>query len=452
MNKILVSDILKLCDAKLLYGRDNLECNNFSKDTREINKDDVYVGIKGEKFDGNLFYNDAFDKGASVCILEHIDNIEDKYKDKTIILVEDSIKCLQTLATYKRSLYNIPVVAVTGSVGKTSTKDIIASVLSKKYNVLKTEGNNNNHIGLPLTILKLDNHEVLVVEMGMNNLGEISLLSKIASPTIGVITNVGTAHIGNLGSRENILKAKLEIIDGMDKNGILIVNNDNDLLTKINIGNKVINIGIDSKSDYNAKNIKEDIFSSTFEINNKNFGINVGSKVFVYNSLFAYAIGKCLNLTDEEIKRGIKDFKLSPHRQERKVTKDEVILIDDTYNANYDSMSSSLSLLGKTKNRKVAILGSMLELGEYSKDIHENIGKEVKLNNIDILVTVGNEAKYIAKEAIKNGFNEDKVYSFDKENETYSLLDKILIKDDIVLLKGSHSIELYKIVDYLMNK
>ena len=172
---IYVKDLIEVCNGKLLCGDIYLPLNNFSKDTRLINKDDVYIGIKGESFDGNKFYKDALDKGASVCILDNIDEIDDKYKDKSIVKVEDTIKAIGLLAKYKRSLYNIPVIAVTGSVGKTSTKDIIASVVSQKYKTLKTEGNNNNNIGLPLTILKLKDHEALVVEMGMNHFGEISL-------------------------------------------------------------------------------------------------------------------------------------------------------------------------------------------------------------------------------------------------------------------------------------
>ena len=212
---IYVKDIVNVCNAKLVCGNLDLVCNNFSKDTRTILKDDVYVAIRGEKYDGNDYYEDAFLKGASVCILDKLDldNFNyDKYSDKTVLLVNNTVECLQKIASYKRSLYDINVIAVTGSVGKTSTKDMIANVLKQKYRVLKTEGNNNNHIGLPLTILKLKDHEVLVVEMGMNHFDEIRLLSKIAKPNIAVITNIGTSHIGNLGSRENILKAKLEIL------------------------------------------------------------------------------------------------------------------------------------------------------------------------------------------------------------------------------------------------
>ena len=192
----------------------------------------MYLGIKGEKIIGNIYIVQAFLNGFFGCITDENVNEEiiNKYKEKVIIKVEYTIKAIQELAKYKRSLYDIPVIAVTGSVGKTSTKDIIANVLGQKYKVLKTEGNMNNHIGLPMTLLKLKDHTAVVVEMGMNHFGEISLLTNIAKPTGCVITNIGTSHIGNLGSRENILKAKLEILEGLDKNGFVLINNDNDLL------------------------------------------------------------------------------------------------------------------------------------------------------------------------------------------------------------------------------
>ena len=209
MKDITVKDIVNICRGKLICGDESIICREFKKDTRNIETGDVYVGIKGENFNGNTLYEKAFENGAEVCIISGVEAKE--YKGKTIIEVEDSINALQKIAEYKRSLYDIPVIAVTGSVGKTSTKDIIASVMSQKYKVLKTEGNMNNHIGLTITISKLEDHEAIVVEMGMDPAGEIRVLTNIAHPTMCVISNIGSSHIGNLGSRENILKAKLEI-------------------------------------------------------------------------------------------------------------------------------------------------------------------------------------------------------------------------------------------------
>ncbi len=263
MEKITVSEIQKICNAQIVCGNLKETLDNFKKDAREIQEGDTFVGIKGEKYNGSMFYEQAFSNGAKACIIDNIkidQNEVEKYKDKIIIQVEDTIKAIQEIAKAKRKKYNIPVIGVTGSVGKTSTKDIIASVMSKKYKTLKTIGNYNNHIGVPLTILRLENEESAVIEMGMNHLGEIRTLTNIAMPTMAVITNVGTAHIGVLGSRENILKAKLEILEGMEKEGIAVINNDNDLLHKWYIENKdtrnIMTYGIENESDIMAKNIE----------------------------------------------------------------------------------------------------------------------------------------------------------------------------------------------------
>lgn len=456
MHNLYVKDILDKCNGKLITGNKDLILTNFSKDTRVINKKDTYIAIKGEVFDGNKFIEEAFSKGASCCIVEHLNNIDiNKYKDKTIVQVKDSIKCLQTLAKYKRSLYNIPVVAITGSVGKTSTKDLVYEVVNKKYKTLKPTGNLNNHIGLPLTILGLKDHEALVVEMGMNHLKEISLLTNIAKPTIAIITNIGTAHIGNLGSRENILKAKLEITEALKPNSPLIINNDDDMLSKegpnLNKKYNLITIAIDNKSTYNATNIEDNVFSSTFNINNDKININVGSKAFIYNSLVAYAVGKILKIDSKDIIDAIAKFKLSPHRLEKKVSKTGITIIDDTYNANQDSMINSLSILSKVKNkRRVAILADILELGGYTEEIHENIGKKVSPNTLDILITVGENAKLIAKEAKKNNFKSTNIYTFKDYKDCLENVQTLLSKNDIVLVKGSHGMNLIKVVEELL--
>lgn len=213
MNKqITVKNILEITGGKLICGNENLICEKFSKDTRELNKGEIYVGLQGENFNGSTLYEEALQKGAIACLLQGVEipsKTIQKYPNATIILVENTVKALQQIATYKRSLYNIPVVAITGSVGKTSTKDMVASVLSKKYKVLKTIGNYNNEIGLPLTILSLTDEEIMVLEMGMNSFGEISVLTNIAKPDVAVITNIGTAHIGLLRVTRKHIKSKV---------------------------------------------------------------------------------------------------------------------------------------------------------------------------------------------------------------------------------------------------
>ena len=458
---IKVKDIIKICDAQLVYGNEEEICQNFSKDTREIKKDDVYTGIKGENFDGNALYEKALENGAKVCILENIEipeHIIERYKDRTIIKVKNTIKAIQEIATYKREMYNIPVIAVTGSVGKTSTKDILASVISKKYKVLKTQGNLNNHIGLPLTILKLKDHTAMVVEMGMNSLGEISVLSNIAKPTISVITNVGTAHIGILGSRENILKAKLEILEGMSKDGTLVINNDNDMLNNWNKNNNTYNVatfGINNDSDVMAKDIKFEEYSTEFLAITKNEELNVkvpvGGEHFVYNALCSIVVGKLLNIDNKEILKGIEEFELTKNRMEIKKNKNNVTIINDCYNANYDSMKASLEYLSKSKlKRKIAVLGDMLELGEYSKQLHEKVGVEVAKNKIDILITVGKEAKNILNKAISMGIEKENAYNFETNEQAIELLNKILKPEDIVLVKASNGMHFNKIIEKII--
>ena len=458
---ITVNDIIKICNAELIFGNKDEICENFSKDTREIQEGDVYIGIKGENFDGNDFYEKALENGAKVCILENIDiseNIKTKYTDKTIMKVPNTIKALQEIASYKRSLYNIPVVAVTGSVGKTSTKDILASVVAKKYKVLKTQGNLNNQIGLPLTILKLKDHTAMVVEMGMSNLGEISTLTKIAKPTVSVITNVGTAHIGELGSRENILKAKLEILEGMQKNGSLVINNDNDMLNAWNKTNdkyNVITFGIENKSDIMGEDINLQEYSSEFIANDNNkklkVEVPVGGKHFVYNGLCAIAVGKLLNIENKEILNGIKEFELTKNRMDVKKNKNDVTIINDCYNANYDSMKAAIEYLAKLNTkRKIAMLGDMLELGEYSVSLHQKIGEEIVKNKIDILITVGTEAKNIVKKALELGYNQEKIYSLETIEEAIKILKQILNPQDAVLIKASNGMNFSKIVEAIM--
>ncbi len=459
MREIIVEDLINVCKGVLVKGNKDVILQNFSKDTRTLKKEDIYIGIKGDNFDGNLLYEEALKKGAKGCILnENIqlkENILKNYPNVFIVLVKDTIKALQELASFKRDLYNIPVIGVTGSVGKTSTKDIIASVLSKKYRVLKTEGNYNNHLGVPLTILRLQKEEALVIEMGMNNLGEIATLSKIAKPTVGVITNVGTAHIGNLKTRENILKAKLEILEGMDKEGLLVINNDNDLLHKWYLENaqqyKIITFGIENKSDYFGVNIKEDRNGSEYQIATKENvyqnKVSVPGKHFVLNSLCAYAIGNIFQIDKNDIADGCHNFELTKRRMEVNVIK-EITIINDCYNANYDSMKMSLNYLGNLKGRKVAVLGSMLELGTFSKELHQKVGQEVINNKIDVLITIGKEAMVIAKEWQK--YNLNNVYVFLNIDEALEKIKRIIKREDNILLKASNGMNFGKLYDDLV--
>ena len=459
MKEIKVQDILNITKGDLIIGNKEEICENFSKDTRTIQKGDIYIGIKGEKFDGNQFWKQALNNGAKGVIVQDVDftnEEKERYANKIIIKVQNTLEALYKIAKFKRNLYNIPVIAVTGSVGKTSTKDLISSVVQTKYKTLKTEGNNNNNIGLPFTILKLKDHEAMVIEMGMNHFGEISLLTNIAQPTLSVITNIGTSHIGNLGSRENILKAKLEILEGM-KLPKVIINNDNDLLHNWYEENKnnleIHTYGIENESEFLAKDIKSHENSSDFnvKIENKNIEIKVpiGGNHFVYNALCAVAVGKLLQINDSEIQKGILEFKLTKKRMEIRKLESGAILINDSYNASYESMKSSIEYLGNHDGkRKIAALGDMFELGEYSKELHKKVGIEVAKNNIDLLLCVGNDSKYIiegAKEINKTIHTE----LLENNEELLLRLRKELKEGDILLIKASNATKFYEICQKL---
>ena len=433
MNKnITVEEILKATNGTLIYGNKLEECESFSKNTKEIKDGDVYIGFKGERFDGGKFYEDALKNGAKGAIINKIDGLEIKrLENKFVIQVDDTVEAVGQIAKLKREKYNIPVIAITGCVGKTSTKDIIYSVVSQKYNALKTQGNMNNHIGMPMTILGLREHEALVVEMGMNHFGELSKLTKIAKPTISVITNVGTSHIGNLGSRENILKAKLEILEGMDKK-VLVINNDNDLLNEWNKKEhndiEIHTYGIENASEVMAENIKLNENDSEFICNIKGnkfkVKVPVGGIHFVYNAICSATVGNLLGLSADEIKKGIETFELTKKRMDILELKNGVTIINDTYNASFESMKASLEYLkGLNAKRKIAVLGDMFELGEYSKELHEKVGVEVYKNNIDILICNGENAKNIIKSAEKCGMNKENIYYFEEKKQVQEFVE-----------------------------
>ncbi len=439
--KLTVKKILEITKGQLITGDENLEIESYSKDTRTIKKNDCYIGIIGETFDGNLFWEDAKEKGACACLL---DSFEGKIEEKdpfTIILVSDTIAAIQALAHYVRIESHAKVVAITGSAGKTSTKDMIASVLEEKYKILKTPGNLNGQIGLPLNILAYKDEPVWVLEMGMNDFGQLKELSSIASPDVAVITNIGTAHIGILGSRENILKAKLEILEGMNDKGVLVLNGDNDLLKTVKTDLKQVTFGLESGNDIVATDIKMDGEKTICKIENNEIEIPVMGEVFVYNALAAYAVGKLFSLTPEEIKNGIASFQMSNNRMNTiKTTK--FTIINDTYNANPDSVKSAIKTLGTFKNRKVAILGDMLELGENEKKYHQEIG-EFCNEKIDVLITIG-----VLSKNMFDKFTKEKYY-FKTNEEAETKLKDILKQDYVILVKASHSMKLDTIVNFL---
>lgn len=440
-----VYEILEATNGKLLSGDKNIDLLSFSQDSRKVTTGGMYIPLKGERFDGHDFIESAFENGASAIIThKKVD-----YPDKIVIEVNDTMQALKDMAVYLRTHRKVSVVGITGSVGKTSTRDMVYSVVKQKYKTLKTEGNYNNEIGLPLTILRYHDEEVMILEMGMNHLGEMSRLSKIALPDIAAITNVGTAHIGELGSRENILKAKLEITDGMNDNSCLIINQDNDMLQNVNIPRlKILRVGKDKRSQIVARNIdlKETTSSFIVEYNGKEelIEVPVQGEHNIANALIAIAIGLELEIDINDIRKGIQTFRLTKNRMDIIEKNNHITVIDGTYNASVDSMKSSIDVLANYKRRRVAVLADMLELGEYSEKLHREVGQYIADKKIDVLVCVGKDAYYIYDQA-KKYLNH--VFYYETNQQLIDDLKDIICENDVVLLKGSHSMNLKEVVD-----
>lgn len=444
MEKLLLKNIADNICGELINPKE-IYIDNITTDTRKLCKNSLFVALKGDNFDGHNFIENAYEKGVVCVVSEKKLNTDNPY-----ILVKDTKVGLRDIAEYYRSLFNIPFVAVTGSSGKTTTKDVIASVLSRKFKTLKTQGNFNNEIGVPLTIFNLDNtYECAVIEMGMNNFGEIHNLSKIVKPDIAVITNVGVAHLENLGSREGILEAKCEIFHYLKKDGVKIVNGDCDMLSTLE---DVEFFAIDNKADYYATNIKslglEGIFAT---LNYKDEKIDVKipypGKYMVLNALTAFAVGKKLGLTNDEIKDGIENTEKTKMRF-NVIKRDNYTVINDCYNANPDSVKSAIDILTEAEGKKVAVLGDMFELGENEKHLHYQTGIYTANSNIDKIVLIG-ELSYNTYLGAKDANKTENVYYFKNQEDFFKEKDNILEKNDIILVKASRGMKFEKTVEEL---
>lgn len=420
------------------------EITEISTDTRTIPNGCLFVAIKGENFDGHDYIPMAFEKGAKAVITE-------KYvQGYNCIVVENTRKALLDIARFYRKKFDINLVGVTGSVGKTTTKEMIALVLSEKYNTLKTTGNLNNEIGLPKTLFGLNkSHECAVIEMGMSHFGEISRLTKTALPTMAVITNIGFSHIENLGSQQGILKAKLEILEGMDGSAPIFLNADDISLyqTSYQLGRETITFGIENPdSDFRATNIQQFKDYTTFTVNWKDNKqdvlLSTIGKHNVLNALVSFAIGIKLNLTPTEICNALKKFKSDKLRQNI-IQKGEQTLIIDCYNASPDSMKASLNVLSQTnpkgEGRRIAVLGDMLELGDMSERLHSMVGDFAGQSKADTLFCYGKEAQNIGRVALTYG---KEVQFFTDKQLLNSALKDFLQPNDVVLFKASRGMKL----------
>ncbi|HHY77409.1 MAG TPA: UDP-N-acetylmuramoyl-tripeptide--D-alanyl-D-alanine ligase [Clostridiales bacterium] len=455
METMSIREIADALNGKLINYKEDIMIKGISTDSRKIKKDDLFIPIKGLNFDGHDFIQNAIDSGACAVLSQY--NIEPC--NFTYILVEDTQSALIKLAQYYKKKFEIPSIAVTGSSGKTTTKEMIASVLSEKFDVLKNEGNLNNNIGLPISVFRLEkHHDICVFEMGMNKPGEIETLASIVKPDIAVITNIGTAHIGYFGSRENILKAKKEVFTFFTKNNIAVLNGDDDMLSTITDTDfKIIRYGLKEYNHLRAKDIKqrEDMgmeFTVNIDGREENFFIPLLGVHNVYNALSAIAVGLTMNMEIESIRRGLQNFVPAKMRMEIYDTKDNIKIINDSYNANPDSAIAAIEVLKSmpSSGRKVLIIGDMLELGDYTVEGHRKVGEKVAESNIEVLITIGEKAKEVINGALSKGMNKEQIYSFKDNEDAISKISSILATNDVVLIKGSRMMKLEEIVDYLI--
>lgn len=455
-------DVKTVCQAiggTLLQGSGELRVDGCSIDTRSLQPGNLFFALTGEKRDGLQFVPEAFHKGAVAAVIPQQENLN---VDGTLIAVEDPLAALQQLACYVRETVNFPVVAVTGSNGKTTTKDMIASVLSTAGRTLKSTGNYNNEIGLPLTLLGLEpTHKAAVLEMGMRGLGQISFLCRIARPTIGVITNIGTAHFELLGSRENIARAKGELLEYLPRDGFAVLNGDDPWCRELQslYSGRVVFYGLDSPAEVRGEQVtylqgrRGMEFTVRLGSQSRRVFLPVLGKQNARNALAAIAVGHTLGLGPDKIIAGLSNLDLSSMRLEITLCPGGVTLINDAYNANPSSMKMALEVLGEIQaKRKIAVLGDMLELGELELEAHREIGKEAVAAGLDILITVGERARQIAAEAVRNGLNKQFVQSFEKQEEARPLLVSLLKDGDALLVKGSRGMELDSLARFLLRE
>ena len=444
--------VLKKITSASIFG-------GVTTDTRKVEEGMLFVALKGEKFDGHDFIAEAAKKGAIGAIVNKdydVSRLEDVEID--ILAVNDTLKAYQDLAKLWRSKFSIPVIGITGSNGKTTTKDLTAAVLSGKWNVLKTQANFNNEIGLPMTLLQLNkSYDVAVVEMGMRGLGQIKLLTDIAKPTIGVITNVGETHMELLGSIENIAKAKSEMAQAIEIDGKVVLNADDEHVAKMHEVTKErpIYFGINHAADVKAFNVKtvgegKTEFDAFIGENMAHFTLNMLGIHNVYNCLAALAVGYACGLTIEEMQKGLASFKPTAMRFEYKKVGDFNV-INDAYNASPMSTKAALSNLAKvTDGRKILVMGDMFELGSVEVKAHEDIAVQAKEAGVSIIVTRGTLTQNTARKAREIGIPE--VYECANHEEAVATLKKVLQKDDTVLFKGSHGMHMEKIIELLENE
>ncbi len=427
------------------------EITAITTDSRTVTPGGMFAAICGERVDGHSFIADVFEKGALCVLCEK----KPEHPAGAYIQVESTQKALMAIAEYYRRQLNVKVVGVTGSVGKTSTKEIIASVLSKKYRVLKTIGSFNNELGLPLTIFRLtEEDEVAVLEMGINHFGEMHRLSRIARPDCCVITNIGNCHLEFLGDRDGVLKAKSEIFDFIAPDGTIVLNGDDDKLAALHKVKDIAPVffGMTQTRDVYATDIRgAGLEGVKCNIHDKEGSFEVTIPIpgahMVQNALAATAVALALGMKNGEIKNGMEELKALSGRF-RVMHANGITVVDDCYNANPASMEASLRTFSEAPQRKVAVLGDMGELGERARELHEQVGRIAGTLPVSLLVCVGTLSRHLAAAAQKEN-PALRIITADTLDEALAILPKQIREGDAVLVKASHFMHFEKIVDAL---
>ncbi len=443
MKPITLHEVAKAC-CGTLHGDPELTITSIVTDSRKAGEGSLFAAIKGARVDGHRFIPAVVEQGAVCVLCEEKPDIDINY-----IRVDSTLVALKGIAEYYRSLFTIPFIGITGSVGKTSTKEFISAVLAQKYNVHKTGGNFNNELGVPITLFGLEEeHEVAVIEMGISGFGEMTRLSKMVKPDISVITNIGYCHLENLGDRDGVLRAKTEMFRYLKKDGTIILCHDDDKLRTVTDYHGIRPIFYGTGNDeYRAENITEkglDGIGCTLWHGDTRIDVTIPTmgRHNVLNALCAMAVGTQLGLSADEIKRGLESFENVGSRNHI-IKTDTLTIIDDCYNANPTSTKAGLDTLSKLSGRRIAILGDMKELGKDELDLHREVGAYAKEVGIDMLVAVGP-----LSEATAEGFGEGAYYAATVER-CIDRIKRYLQPGDTILVKASHSMQFERIVEAL---
>lgn len=453
MKPFLVRDALNACGGQFFGGEAALdrEVTTVTSDSRTIAPGALFVAFRGARVDGHDFIRRCLEGGAAGCISER-EPIDDA--ETPCIVVDSSLRAIGALAAWHRSRFDIPVIGITGSVGKTTTKEMIAAVLARRFNTHKTEKNFNNELGVPWTLLRLeDAHQVSVVEMGISDFGEMRRLTHIVRPNIAVFTMIGDAHLEFLGDHAGVLRAKSEIFESMDERGLAVLNGDDELLANCHPGTRRVTYGLKPENDVWAdeiqvKSLGRIAFTAhhargTFAAEIFGYGTHL-----VYAALAATAVGLELGMTPEEIAAGIADYRTVGNRA-RIIEAGEITVVSDCYNANPNSMRAAIDSLAGTAGRRVCILGDMLELGDGTERYHSEVGAYAAAHGVDLVIGCGALARHIAEGAERAG---GRAIYFEDKARLAEALPEILRPGDVVLVKASHSMAFEQIVDALVQR